>query len=124
STRDDAGSKAAATAGDVPSRKFAITPRPTWAFSLSGATAALAKQFGTATLEGFGFDRDRDVLALRAAGAILDYLTETQRASLGHLDRLLPYHTGTTLAIDESTRRSLEINRTLRDDRREGSLLA
>ncbi len=62
--------------------------------------------------------------ALRAAGAILEYLSETQKSSLAHLDRLLPYRTGATLEIDESTRRSLEICRTLREGRREGSLLA
>ncbi len=68
--------------------------------------------------------RRRDSLAIRAAGAILDYLAETQRASIAHLDRLIPYQTGATLEIDESTRRSLEISRTLREGRREGSLLA
>lgn len=106
------------------STKMLFTRRPTWAFSLQTATAALSKQFETATLEGFGFDHERDALGLRAAGAILDYLTETQKTSLTHLDRLLPYHAGTTLEIDESTRRSLEISRTIREGRREGSLLA
>ncbi len=47
------------------------------------------KHFGTATLEGFGFDAERDAPAIRAAGAILDYLSETQKASLGHIDRLI-----------------------------------
>ena len=61
---------------------------------------------------------------MRAAGAILDYLLETQRTSLDHFDRLVPYRVGQFLEIDESTRRSLEITRTLRDGRREGSLLA
>jgi DNA mismatch repair protein MutS len=75
-------------------------------------------------VEGFGFDPARDALALRAAGAILDYLAETQRSSLAHLENLAAYHTGTTLEIDESTRRNLEISRTLREGRREGSLLA
>ena len=100
------------------------TKRPTWAFSLASAIQALAKHFGTATLEGFGFDENHDAPALRAAGAILDYLTETQKSSLAHLDRLLPYHTGSTLEIDGSTRRSLEISHTLREGRREGSLLS
>ena len=86
-----------------------VTRRPAWAFSLATATQVLSKHFGTATLEGFGFEHERDALALRAAGAILDYLNETQSSSLAHLDRLLPYQTGTTLEIDESTRRSLEI---------------
>ena len=49
---------------------------------------------------------------------------ETQRSSLDHFDRLVPYRVGQYLEIDESTRRSLEITRTMRDGRREGSLLA
>ncbi|MCX5647467.1 MAG: DNA mismatch repair protein MutS, partial [Phycisphaerae bacterium] len=59
----------------------------------------------------------------RAAGAILDYLTETQKSSLEHIDRLAPYRTTGTLEIDEASRRSLEITRTIRDGRREGALL-
>ncbi len=105
-------------------RKMLVTRRPAWAFSLATATQVLSKHFGTASLDGFGFEHDRDALAIRAAGALLDYLNETQRSSLAHLDRLLPYQTGTTLEIDESTRRSLEITRTMREGRREGSLLA
>src|SRR5262249_51551892 len=91
---DTAADLKSGIAADLAIRKTLVTRRPAWAFSLAGATAALAKQFETATLEGFGFDAKRDALALRAAGAILEYLTETQRASLAHLDRLLPYQTG------------------------------
>ncbi|MHB1034926.1 MAG: DNA mismatch repair protein MutS [Pirellulales bacterium] len=100
-----------------------VTRRPGWAFSHSVACDALAKHFGTAGLEGFGFD-DSDGPSVRAAGAILDYLAETQKSSLGHIDRLIPYRPGHTLQIDQATRRSLEITRTLREGRREGSLLA
>jgi len=115
-------------AEDLPEAIFGepvVARRPDWAFSAVAAREALAKHFGTATLEGFGFDADgADTQAIRAAGAVLDYLTETQRSSLGHIDRLLPYRDDRTLQIDEATRRSLEITRTMRDGRREGSLLA
>jgi DNA mismatch repair protein MutS len=100
-----------------------VTRRPAWAFSLDTAISALAKQFQTASLEGFGFNDD-DGAALRAAGAVLDYLQETQRTSLDHFDRLIPYRVGTFLEVDEATRRSLEISRTIREGRRDGSLLA
>ncbi len=99
-----------------------VTRRPNWAFAQHAAQESLARHFGIATLEGFGFSDD-DTMALRAAGAIIDYLTETQKASIGHVDRLIPYRAGTVLEIDEATRRSLEITRTLRDGHREGSLL-
>ena len=102
-----------------------ITTRPGWAFAKDAACAALAKQFGTHDLQGFGFDEDgeTDGPALRAAGAVLDYLHETQKASLGHIDRVLPYRIGKRLEIDEATRRSLELTQTIRDGSREGSLL-
>ncbi len=99
------------------------TRRPAWSFALEAAAQALAKHFGATSLEGFGFS-DADATAIRAAGAVLEYLCETQRASLDHIDRLIPYRRGTALEIDESTRRSLEITRTMREGQREGSLLS
>lgn len=99
------------------------TRRPAWSFAHRAACESLEKHFGTNTLAGYGF-ADDDVAAVRAAGAVLDYLTETQKSSLAHIDRLTPYRSGTALEIDESTRRSLEISRTLREGSREGSLLA
>lgn len=101
---------------------LAVTRRPPWAFSYEGALQALQAQLGTLSVEGFGFD-DNDRLAIRAAGAILDYLKETQKTSLQHIDRLLPYRRGTRLELDVATRRNLELTRTLREGRREGTLL-
>jgi DNA mismatch repair protein MutS len=100
-----------------------LTRRPDWAFAYEQATTALTRHFATANLEGFGFGPE-DRLAVRAAGAVLEYLTETQKTSLDHLDRLLPYRPGTALEIDEATRRSLELTRTIRGGDREGSLLS
>ena len=59
-----------------------------------------------------------------AAGAILAYLQETQKTSLGHIRQLPPYRSGQTLEIDAATRRSLELTHTMRDRDRNGSLLA
>jgi DNA mismatch repair protein MutS len=99
-----------------------LTRRPTWAFSREAAEESLARQFGTHSLEGFGFAND-DGPAIQAAGAILDYLAETQKSSLAHVDRLIPYRHELRLQIDHATRRSLEICQTIRDGRRDGSLL-
>lgn len=112
-------------ANDLPpewTERRMLTRRPAWAFGHDAATAALTKQFGTQSLDGFGFESG-DGPALEAAGAVLDYLNETQKASLAHVDRLLPHRVGSRLEIDEATRRSLELTQTLRDGRREGSLL-
>jgi DNA mismatch repair protein MutS len=103
-----------------------LTRRPAWTFGHKAAVEALARHFGTRGLDGFGFETDgaaTDAPALRAAGAILDYLAETQKASLAHIDRLLPYAASSRLAIDPATRRSLELVASIKDGRREGSLL-
>jgi DNA mismatch repair protein MutS len=99
-----------------------ITVRPSWDFQPDQARVTLFEQFGTTTLAGFGIDdRSTEVLA---AGALLAYLRETQKSSLGHITRLMPYRRDDVVALDEMTRRSLELVRTLREGKREGSLLS
>ena len=102
--------------------QLSISNRPDWTFEKHSALQGLTQQFGVSTLDGFGFEEDE--LCLRAAGAILEYLKETLKASLAHLGRLQPYRTGSVLILDSVTRRSLELTRTLREAQREGSLLA
>jgi DNA mismatch repair protein MutS len=99
----------------------AVSERPDWTFDDETARAALCKHFAVSTLAGFGFDDRQPCLV--AAGSLLLYLQETLKASLAHLNRLRPYHPQNFLLLDEVTRRSLELTRTLRDGAREGSLL-
>ncbi len=101
---------------------MALTPRPNWTFDPTTARAGLHRHFSVNTLAGFGFDDEQPCLV--AAGALLHYVEETLRASLGHLSRLRPYRLDRFLFLDEVTRRSLELTRTLRDGKREGSLLS
>ncbi|MBA3311967.1 MAG: DNA mismatch repair protein MutS [Planctomycetaceae bacterium] len=98
------------------------TKRPAFSFGRDSARKTLQSHFGTGTLE--GFDLDEDSPAIAAAGALLDYVRETQKSALGHITRIEPFRRGTTLLIDEATRRSLELTKTLREGRRDGSLLA
>jgi DNA mismatch repair protein MutS len=103
-----------------------ITRRPAWTFGKTTALETLARHFGTQSLEGFGFDATADAdaaTALRAAGAVLNYLTETQKSSLGHIDRLIPFSSNERLSIDPATRRSLELVATIRDGKRDVALL-
>jgi DNA mismatch repair protein MutS len=58
-----------------------------------------------------------------AAAAILDYLKETQKTTLDHINQIKPYHTSQFMFIDASTRRNLELVQTIRDRSFEGSLL-
>src|SRR5262245_15484104 len=98
-----------------------LTTRPDWTFDPATAKAALHQHFQIRTLTGFGFADEAPCLA--AAGALLLYLQETLRAGLTHVRRLKPYRSESHLCLDEVTRRSLELTRTLRDGNREGSLL-
>jgi DNA mismatch repair protein MutS len=113
-------SMAPALRAAVPS--MTLTPRPDWTFDTVSARSALHQHFAVTTLSGFGFDDASPCLT--AAGALLPYLQETLKADLGHLRRLAPYHENEVLFLDEVTRRSLELTRTLRDGQRDGSLLA
>jgi DNA mismatch repair protein MutS len=99
-----------------------ITERPPWSFAPDQCLRLLLEQFQTRTLS--GFDIDEATPGVTAAGALLDYLRDTQKSALGHITRLEPYRRGTSLLIDEATRRSLELTQTLRNGERAGSLLA
>jgi DNA mismatch repair protein MutS len=100
----------------------ALTTRPDWNFDADSARSSLHQHFHIQTLTGFGFD-DRQP-CLGAAGALLLYAQEMLKTELGHLRPLKPYVGAEVLQLDEVTRRSLELTRTLRDGQRPGSLLA
>ena len=100
----------------------ALTARPDWDFDPPTARSALHKHFGVTTLAGFGFDDAQPCLT--AAGALLIYAQEMLKTDLNHLRRLQHYATGSVLRLDEVTRRSLELTRTLREGQREGSLIS
>lgn len=98
-----------------------ISDRPPWCFSEDQCLRGLLEHFQTKTLS--GFDIDNVSPGVTAAGALLEYVRETQKAGLGHITKIEPYRRGNNLLIDEVTRRSLELTRTLRDGQRNGSLL-
>jgi len=107
-----------------PENTVLLTKRPEWTFGFRTAHDTLLKHFGTTTLEGFGFTgKPAEVPALCAAGAILDYLNETQKQASTQIDSLTPYQTGSQLELDEATRKSLEIASTIRGGHQYGSLL-
>jgi len=98
------------------------TSRPPWAFDSHAATEALKDHFQAATLEGFGI-AEWDP-AVSAAGAIIEYLRETQKTALGHIRSLRRFDRADHMTMDGNTIRCLEIHRTLRAGQRAGSLLA
>lgn len=99
-----------------------LTERPQWCFGVAAATDLLKKQFRVAVLDGFGLE-DFGPTAIGAAGALVEYLKETQKSTLEHFDRVQPYRQSQFVEIDSATWRSLEISRTIRGGEREGSLL-
>lgn len=81
----------------------------------------LREHFKVASLEGLGLgDYDCGVIA---AGAVLQYLYETQKSTLEHLTSIVPYSTGNYMVLDASTRRNLELLETMREKQKRGSLL-
>jgi DNA mismatch repair protein MutS len=99
-----------------------VTPRPAWTFDPTTAVDELKTHFQIGTLSGFGFNDKQPCLV--AAGALMAYLRETVKTELGHLRRLCPHRPDAFLILDEVTRRSLELTRTLRENQRDGSLLS
>ena len=98
-----------------------ITTQPGWAFEPQHANEALKKQFKTKTLEGFGFD-NIDV-SIQAAGGILEYLMVTQKIGMDHISQIKRIASDLFLRLDQTTLRSLEIEKTTRDNLQSGSLL-
>ncbi|MGC8839533.1 MAG: DNA mismatch repair protein MutS, partial [Anaerolineae bacterium] len=79
------------------------------------------RQFAVASLEGFGLGGKP--LAVQAAGAVLSYLQETQRDTLGRLRPPHTYSLSDFMLLDPATRRNLELVETIRTRSVEGSLL-
>jgi DNA mismatch repair protein MutS len=99
-----------------------LTERPSWSFAIDECEKNLLEHFGTKTLEGFNLEQGTP--AITAAGALLEYVQETQRSAIPHINQIEPYERGDRLLIDEATRRSLELTRTIREGKREGSLIS
>ena len=92
-----------------------------WYFDDELCKKALMDHFHTSTLSGLGLD-DFDCGVI-AAGALLQYLIETQKTSISNLTKLTPYITGKFMLIDSSSRRNLELVETMREKQKRGSLL-
>ena len=90
-------------------------------FAEDACEDAIKRQFHVSHLSGLGLtDFPYGVIA---SGALLSYLHETQKNSLGHLMAIIPYSTRGFMMIDSSTRRNLELCETMREKKKKGSLL-
>lgn len=96
------------------------TTYPAWRFEPGKCEETLLSHFRASTLQGFGIKGQG--LSIRAAGAILQYLKDTQPDSLTLLTKLRSYSINEFMTLDAATRRNLELDETLRGERK-GSLL-
>lgn len=85
--------------------------RPIWEFELSTAISELNRQFGTKDLR--AFDVEKSPLGLAAAGCLLQYAKETQRASLPHIQSISVIQNNDNIQLDAATRRNLELTQNL-----------
>lgn len=104
--------------GELPGH---MTAWPAWHFELARCQEEIMAHFKSASLDGFGL-RNRPQ-AVQAAGAILQYLKDTQPAAVKLLDGLNTYSTDDFMTLDAATRRNLELTETLRHGKPQGSLL-
>ncbi len=99
-----------------------VTRIEDYRFELETARQTLIEHFKVTTLEGYGCAHLP--LAVKAAGAIVHYLRQTQPRSQAYLSHLSTYFTDSFMALDVQTQRNLELFRTSRDGTAEGSLLS
>ncbi|MCJ7655112.1 MAG: DNA mismatch repair protein MutS, partial [Dehalococcoidia bacterium] len=99
-----------------------ITRLDDYWFDLEATGQVLIDHFGVASLEGYGCAHLP--LAVRAAGAIIHYLQENQKAALGQLDHLATYSTQSFMVLDAHTRHNLELFASARWGASSGSLLS
>lgn len=99
-----------------------ITKIDDWVFNYEYAQELLLMQFKTVNLKGFGIDKL--TAGIVSAGVILNYLQETQKANLTHLNKISLYNPSDYMILDHSTKRNLEIIFSMQDSGREGSLIS
>jgi len=86
----------------------ALRPRAPWHFELASASRLLTDQLGTLDLKGFG--ADELPLAIAAAGALLQYVRDTQKSALPHIRALNVEERTDALILDAASRRNLELD--------------
>lgn len=101
--------------------KISISEAPAYYFDRHICEDAIMRQFHVNNLEGLGLS-DYEETAI-ATGTLLQYLHNTQKNSLEHINHITTYSIDDFMILDSSTRRNLELTETLRDKQKRGSLL-
>jgi len=98
------------------------TFRGDWVFDYASATDEMKRRYGIQSLESFGFQRE-DGLLVQATGALLAYVAEIRPGGVGHLRRPVIVRRGSSMLLDEMTRRNLELVEPLRAGEVGGTLV-
>jgi DNA mismatch repair protein MutS len=99
-----------------------ITKLDDWIFNYEYAKELLIMQFKTINLKGFGIESL--ITGIISCGAVLNYLQETQKANLSHLQSVSVYNPSDYMNLDHATKRNLEITFSMNEGGREGSLIS
>jgi DNA mismatch repair protein MutS len=97
--------------GEESALSQAVSRLPGWRFEEGNARETLLRHFQVNTLAGYGCDGKP--LAVRAAGAVITYLNDTQRGMLSQIQRLATYDVSGYMALDAASRRNLELTKAL-----------
>jgi len=103
-------------------KRLTVTKLDEWIFSFDYCNELLLSQFKTKSLKGFGIEEYP--LGIIAAGGILNYINETQKGSLAHINKISYYDTADYIILDNSTKRNLEIISSIAEGSREGTLIS
>ena len=92
---------------------FFLNRVPDWSFDVRAGQALLKKQFSLNSLKAFGIGQDSPLVI--SPGVILEYIEETAKSLLPHIGSIKVYSESDYLALDEATRKNLELIKNLHD---------
>ena len=111
---------------EIPASKFMTLPKfdiyYDWSFEEERAINNLKNQFSNVVLN--VYEINEMPFAISASGALLEYLNETQKKSLVHINKIKKIDTAKFMVLDVIARRNLELVETIRDRKKKGSLLS
>ncbi len=106
--------------GMIKEQNIYVSVYPSFTFEHGAAMDSLLSHFAVTSLGGFGIEEQS--AAVGAAGALIDYLRETQKNALTHISRIQLIEKNSYMSLDMFTRANLELTKTLRDGKVKGSL--
>lgn len=98
-----------------------VTPYHSWTYDKGTSYKRLLRHFHVHSLEGYGCAHMSHGIC--AGGALIEYLSETQKNALQHINKIQTYHVDSYMVLDFHTRRNLELIETMRSKQKKGSLL-